>query len=225
MTWQGTGHSIILKQNTFPFINTQVHLSCLMAILLPCTPQNSKNGDNAAKSLRRMCTEIGIPVNLKSDLASSFTGRNTAFMQTIQKYGINITFSEKDCHNQLQQVDLAIRKLKQQWHQTMIHCKVPHRLWCYGLEHQAQVMNLIPQGQPDRSGYEVITGCTPDISEFCDFAFYDLIWYWCTSAPSLGDHVKELARWVGVAHGLDWICAIGSYRCQGFQLPTRQSNM
>lgn len=163
-------------------------------------PTNTKNGDDAAELLWRMNTEIGILVNLKSDLASSFTGHHTAFTQVICKYGINLTYSEKDRHNKLQQVDLAIRELKRCWHHVMIHQKVPHRLWCYRLEDQAEVMNLILRGQYDQSELEIITGCTPDISEFCDFAFYDLVMYWHTSSPALGEHVKELARWVSVAH-------------------------
>jgi hypothetical protein len=29
-----------------------------------------------------------------------------------------------------------------------------------------------------RSGYEQVTGKTPNISELLDFEFYDLVWWW-----------------------------------------------
>ena len=61
-------------------------------------------------------------------------------------------------------------------------------------------MHFIPQGRNDRSGYEMITGKTPDISEYLDFDFYDLVWYWRSPHPSLAEHDRELARWMGVAH-------------------------
>ena len=61
-------------------------------------------------------------------------------------------------------------------------------------------MNFIPRGRNDRSGYEIVTGRTPDISEYLDFDFYDLVWYWHSAHLSLSEHDRELARWMGVAH-------------------------
>jgi hypothetical protein len=61
-------------------------------------------------------------------------------------------------------------------------------------------MQFIPRGHNERTGYEMITGKTPDISEYCDFNFYDLVWYWRAPHPSMAEHDRELARWMGVAH-------------------------
>ena len=63
-------------------------------------------------------------------------------------------------------------------------------------------MQYIPRGQHEWTGYEQITGRTPDISEFCDFDFYDLVWYWRHPHPGLTNHDRELARWIGVAHNI-----------------------
>ena len=82
----------------------------------------------------------------------------------------------------------------------MLKRNIPRRLWCFGLEHQARLMNFIPRGRNERSGYEIVTGMTPDISEYLDFDFYDLVWYWRSAHPSLSEHDRELARWMGVAH-------------------------
>ncbi len=84
---------------------------------------------------------------------------------------------------------------------------VPHQLWCFGLEHQTRLMHFIPRGQHDRSGYEMVTGKTPDVSEYLDFDFYNLVWYWWSLHPSLFKHNRELAQWMGIAH------SVGSYMC------------
>jgi hypothetical protein len=34
------------------------------------------------------------------------------------------------------------------------------------------------RGNDGRPGYEQVTGETPDISEWLDFEFYDLVWWW-----------------------------------------------
>ncbi len=47
-----------------------------------------------------------------------------------------------------------------------------------------------------------MTGLTPNISEFCNFNFYDLVWYWQNPHPSLCEHDGELARWIGFAHNV-----------------------
>ena len=47
-----------------------------------------------------------------------------------------------------------------------------------------------------RTLLEIITGITPDISEYVDFGFYDWVVY--KTNAGVGD--PELARWLGVSH-------------------------
>ena len=49
-----------------------------------------------------------------------------------------------------------------------------------------------------RSGYEIVFGHTPDISEYVEFEFYDYCWYWDTP-QSYPHEKKQLGRWLGVA--------------------------
>jgi hypothetical protein len=79
---------------------------------------------------------------------------------------------------------------------------VPMRLWDYGLVHQAELKSRIARGKDGRTGYEEVTGETPDISEWIDFDFYDLIWY--HDPPDLiaetTTAVRKLGRWLGVSN-------------------------
>jgi hypothetical protein len=56
-------------------------------------------------------------------------------------------------------------------------------------------------GNDGSSGYEMVTGNTPNISEWLDFEFYDLVW-WIDQPNKLNvnDVTKQLGRWLGVSH-------------------------
>ena len=71
------------------------------------------------------------------------------------------------------------------------------------------------RGRDGRSGYEEVTGETPDISEWLDFTFYDLVWWWDRGQkPDVTDETRKLARWLGISHrvGSDmcyWLVTVG----------------
>ena len=52
--------------------------------------------------------------------------------------------------------------------------KVPKRLWDFGLVYESELLSRMARGDDRRTGYEVVTGQTPDISEWLDFEFYEL---------------------------------------------------
>ena len=76
------------------------------------------------------------------------------------------------------------------------------RLWCYAMEYYSDLYSLTVPGMyrnKGRTGYELVFGLTPDISEYVEFQFYDYCWYWDT-AQSYPHEKKYLGRWLGVAH-------------------------
>jgi hypothetical protein len=81
---------------------------------------------------------------------------------------------------------------------------VPKRLWDFGLIHQAELMSRIARGTGGRTGYEEITGKTPDISEWMDFDLYDAIWYHDPpdTMAEMTSEVQKLGRWLGVASSI-----------------------
>jgi hypothetical protein len=98
--------------------------------------------------------------------------------------------------------ELAIREVKKSVRDTMITTKAPKRLWDYCTTYQCELRNLIahPLFQlQGRTPYEVVTGRSPDISEYLDYKWYDTIWYYDHDVPFPQDR-RKLGKWLGVAH-------------------------
>jgi hypothetical protein len=75
--------------------------------------------------------------------------------------------------------------------------QVPKRLWDFGLVYKTELLCRLACGSGDRrTGYEEVTGQTPDISEWLDFEFfYDLVWWLDRPMkPNFTDNVHRLAR-------------------------------
>ena len=129
-------------------------------------------------------------------------------MENPRKRGIDLTYPEPERKNQIWKVDLEIREMKRQWHEIMKTRRVPERLWDFGLKYSAKITLLLPRNNlQGRTGYEEVIGKTPDISEYCYFDFYDLVWYYARVHPSISDENRELGRWLGVSH------RVGSNMC------------
>ena len=46
---------------------------------------------------------------------------------------------------------------------------------------------------------EHVTVKTPEITEYCDFDFYDLVWYHTGLHPNFNDENRTLSRWLGIS--------------------------
>ena len=78
---------------------------------------------------------------------------------------------------------------------------VPKRLWDFGLVVESKILTQIACGQDRHTRYEELTGQTSDISEWIDFEFYDLVyWYDRPNKPDVSNNVRRLARWLGILH-------------------------
>ena len=66
----------------------------------------------------------------------------------------------------------------------------PKRIWDYALVYESEILSFIARGKDEIPGLEKITGETVDITEYLDFAFWDLVWYASDldkEGPTLGD--------------------------------------
>ena len=67
--------------------------------------------------------------------------------------------------------------------------------------YESELLSRMARGSDQRTGYEEVTGQTPDISEWLDFEFYDLVWWLDRpTKPNITDDTRRLARWLGVSH-------------------------
>jgi hypothetical protein len=77
--------------------------------------------------------------------------------------------------------------------------QVPKRLWDYGISWVCETGNITTNSSrysDNRTPLEIITGETPDISEYLDFGIYD----WVLFKTNAGVTPPELGRWLGVSH-------------------------
>ena len=145
---------------------------------------------------------------MKSDRASALCGRDSEYLKVARKKGIDLTYAEAERKTQVYKVDLEIRELKKYCHRKMVEKKAPKRLWDFCLRHAAKVRQFLPRNNlHGRTAMESVNGKTPDISEYLDFDFYDLCWYYTETHPSISKDNRALCRWLGVSH------RIGSDMC------------
>ena len=161
-------------------------------------PMTSKS--RVGVTLTEFTDDIGIPDTLTSDGAMEMVGAKTEFMREVNRLKIRLKRAEMGRSNQNFAAEREIGELKKRWRNRMVSKGVPNRLWDYGLIYEVGILNRIPRGSKDRTGLEIVTGQTPDISEWLDFGFYDRVWSYDHKKTDMAGIGKQLARWLGVAH-------------------------
>lgn len=173
-------------------------------------PQRSKKLSHI--SLDNLANTVGIPNMIFSDGANEETGPNSQFVKKMQQ--MRIKGHQSEPYSQWQnKAENTIGKLKQRWKRRMIRRRAPAQVWDYALVYESEIMTRMSSGRGNRSALERITGDTIDISEWTDFEFYDLIWFWDTPYT---EENPCIGRWLGVAH------RVGSALCYWVLKPNGQ---
>ena len=89
-------------------------------VVYPCGSRR-KEGD----TLRKFADDIGIPDQVRSDLAPELTGKNTEFLAQAEHLGIDVTHSEAEQSNQNHAAEQEIGDLKKRYKQKMIKKGAP----------------------------------------------------------------------------------------------------
>ena len=155
---------------------------------------------HVGQALARFIDEVGVPDGLTADLAGEQTGAATQFTKLSRFHRIDLKWAEKGTSKQNHRAEREIGLLKQRWHRRMVDCRVPRRLWDYGLVHESGVLSRVARGHDSRSGIERLTGETPNISEWIDFQFFDIVWYHDNTKADTSDEHRHLGFWLGIAH-------------------------
>ena len=161
-------------------------------------PINNMTGDAIGQTLIDFIHDFGVPAFLTFDGHKSQVSSGSLFMRTIKKHHIKFHVSEPRKPEQ-NPAEGGIRELKRRWYHIMAKKKVPKRLWDYGITWISETGNLSVSSSRyanGRTSIEVITGETPDISEYIDFGFYD----WVTYRSNAGLGELSIGRWLGVSH-------------------------
>ncbi|GFH48949.1 hypothetical protein CTEN210_05425 [Chaetoceros tenuissimus] len=161
-------------------------------------PMQSKA--DAHEGLAAFGQDVGIPMEMISDNSKEQTAYGSDFMKILRKWRTSSRSIEP--YSPWQNLaENVIGILKSKWKRRMVRRNVPAKVWDFGLVWEAEIYTRTakPGG---RTGIEAVTGETPDISEWLDFEFYDLCWYW----DSL-ESKRKIGCWLGVSH------RVGSAMC------------
>ena len=172
-------------------------------------PMDCATGDGISYTLLDFCHDFGKPEHLTFDGAMAQKGVCTLFMKTIRKYNIDFHLSSPRRPNE-QPAEGCIHIIKTRWYRIMMKRNVPLHFWDYRLVWIFETCNISVSSLRYANGctpLEIITGETPDVSEYTDFGFYD----WVTYQEKAGLGELSLGRWLGVSHKVGnlmsyWIC-------------------
>ncbi len=155
--------------------------------------------EHAGDALREFSSDVGIPDTLIADLAGEQTGDNTELLKQIRRLDIRLHHTEKGRKNQNHKAEREIEILMSRWKRRMLDKAVPSRLWDYGLVYEAEILSRVCRDDGERSGLEILTGNTPDISEWIDFTFYDIVWYH-VPMNDITTEGRRLGCWLEISH-------------------------
>jgi len=147
--------------------------------------------------LKNFLSEVGHPMHLIFDKSKEQVQPGTEFQKALRQIPwIHQHNSEEYTPNQNfaeQEIGILKRKIL---NRRMKHW-IPKKLWDFHARWEAEIMSKTVRSECGRTGMEIVTGETPDISEWLDFGFFDLVWFWYQ--PGKDDN-PNLGRWLGVAN-------------------------
>jgi hypothetical protein len=159
-----------------------------------------KTKADAGHALLEFIQDIGIPSALHTDDAKEQTAG--IWEQVRKARGIKQTLTEPYSPFQ-NRAEINIRELKKQVRRTMSKTRTPKRLWDFCAQYTAELRCLTAQplySLHGRTPYELISGNTPDISEYIAFSWYQPIYYY--DKASFPEERELIGRWIGVAHNV-----------------------
>ena len=156
--------------------------------------------DECGDALELFVKTYGAPKLLRFDGSREQCGKGSKFQKAIRKYQIRTHITEPQRSNQ-NPAESVIRELKRKWFRMMYRSNCPVKVWDYGMKYAAAIMNLTASHSGKLNGrtpMELLTGETPDISEYLDHGFYDRVWF--REHAGLGP--TKLGRFLGVSESV-----------------------
>lgn len=151
------------------------------------------DGENIGNTLSEFISDYGIPDHLTFDGAAAQVGSQTRLMKLVKKNEINWHVSAPRRPNQ-NPAEGSIRELKKKFYRIKLKKGVSDRLWDYLVKWVCEINNVTVNSSRyagGRTPMEIITGVTPDITEYLDFGFYD--WEKYKANAGLAEYCRKLA--------------------------------
>ena len=152
----------------------------------------------ASTAMKLFIQDVGIPRQLHSDGALELT--KGEFRRVCDDFGIMMTRTEPESPWQ-NRAERVIREWKRAVIRLLRRRQAPRCLWDFAGVYEAEKRSLHCHGTlrcQGRTPEEILTGNTPDISEYLDYGFYD--WLWFYDSKDFPGERRILGRWLGVAH-------------------------
>jgi len=147
--------------------------------------------------LKNFLHDIGHPMNLVYDNSKEHVCPGTEFQNILSKLPWIRSHNVEDYTPNQNFAEHEIGILKRKIHTRRAKRNIPRKLWDFHAKWEAEILSRTVRGNNHRTGMEMLTGETPDISEWVDFEFYDLVWFWYQ--PGKEDN-PVLGRWLCVSH-------------------------
>ena len=158
-------------------------------------PMKAK-GD-AHMTLDRVFRDVGVFHTIIPDNAKELTEGD--FRRKALHAGAQIKPVEAYTHNQ-NLAESGIRELRRMYRKAMLSTNAPHVLWDYCMELMADIRSHLALSLLELEGdtpQTVLTGDTSDMSNICEFQWYELVWF---IDPLDKLENKKLARYLGPSH-------------------------
>jgi hypothetical protein len=162
------------------------------------TPMTLKS--EASNALLEFIQNVGIPSSIHTDDAKELTSGK--WREICRDHGIKQTQTEPYTPYQ-NRAEVNIRELKKVTRRLMQRTNTPARLWDHCATYAAELRCLTAQplfSLHGRTPFEIVTGNTPDISEYISFEWYQPVWYFDNT--SFPEPTRHVGHWIGVAHNI-----------------------
>jgi len=137
-----------------------------------------KRQSEAGDTLLEFIQEIGVPSSLHTNDAKELTSGKGE--QVRRDHGIKQTIAEPYSPFQ-NRTEVNIRELKKHVRHIISKTRTPKRLWDFCARYIAEIRSLTAQPLYSLHGctpFEMVTGNTPDISEYLALSWYQPIYYY-----------------------------------------------
>jgi hypothetical protein len=156
-------------------------------------PMCSKS--DAPYKLDLFCKTYGLPQILLTDNAPEET--KGEWLKVVKQF-LLIQHTVEPHSAWQNRAELEIRELKKHFRRIMHRSRCPEAFWCYGLQYTCHLRQLMARPSLEwRTPYEILTGDTPDCTEYINFDFYSWVKF-RDPTSGVSDDVF-LGKWLGVA--------------------------